>query len=72
MGWLAYSSEVQSVIITVEHGSVKADKVGEVGESSTDCRQQEVVCLTVHALSIHETTKPTSTVTHFLQQGHTS
>lgn len=34
-------------------------------------REQEVDWLTGHDLSIYETSKPASTVKHFLQQGHT-
>ena len=34
-------------------------------------RQQEVNCHTRHGLSMYETSKPSSIVTVFLQQGHT-
>ena len=36
-----------------------------------DLKQQEVNCVTGCGLSIYETLKPASTVTPFLQQGHT-
>ena len=34
-------------------------------------KQEEGLCLTGHGLSIYKSSKPASTVTHFLQQDHT-
>jgi hypothetical protein len=37
-----------------------------------DLKAAEGDCVPEHGWSIHKTSKPASTVTHFLQQGYTS
>ena len=70
MGWLAVS-EVQSIIIMVGHGDVQADMVLELRAYIFLGTQQEVNWDTGCGLRVCETLKSASTVTHFLQQGHT-
>ena len=72
--WVAcFQFRVQFIIIMVGHGSVQADMVLEnelrVLYFASNRKWSETLG---SILSIYETSKPTSTVTHPLQQGHTS
>ena len=56
-----------------KHGSVQADMVLEEQRVlHLDLQATEGDYVTGSGLSIHETSKPASTVLHSLQQGHTS
>ena len=67
MLWLAYSSEVQSITIMAGHEGLQADMVLEIYLRGLYIAGNRKWFETLGGiLSVNETSKPASTVTHFL------